>query len=272
MSITLIHTLAQAEAAEAAAATGFPWPVIIILGIFVIIAIVLLIPSKKKIESDKDDKKKLTDKDDKKQLKVEHDGEDTESDKVHMSLAEIKDSKRQAVSENHTKDELRELRKERRAATQTAKAIHDRENMAASDEEEDVEEVEELEETAEVSGETEASAEDTNLSAETEDNEKDKITAPIDDIITKTDAGASDVFASLIGSTSKSEMDLEFDEPAGDSDTSSGDVFFPMLGSKLIPLNELTAAAAADDNNEGVSLLDGLTKKIADKAEKKTLA
>ena len=258
MSIALIHTLAQAEAA---AAGGFPWVIVIILGVFVILGIALIIPSRnKQIESDKDDKKKLPEKDDKKLLKTENDGEETESDKAHMSLAEIKDAKRQTVSENHTKDELRELRKERRAATQTANAIHERENMAKSDDEEDEEEI---------SSDTEIETEDTNLSAETEDNEKDKITAPIDDIITKTDAGASDVFASLFGNKSNSEMNLEFDEPMGDSETDSGDVFFPMLGSKLIPLNELTAAAAADDNNDGVSLLDGLTKKIADNAEKK---
>lgn len=253
MSTALFNTLAQVTDA---AAGGNPWLILgIIFGVMLLVAIYLLIPhkSQKSLEDEKESQKKSADKDDSsKTNRALTDGED----KSKLSLAELKESKRAAVSENRSKDELRELRKERRAATQTANAIHDREEIAH--EEEDV---------------AEDSGEELLTKTEAEDAEKDKMTAPIDDILTNSEAGASDVFASLFGTNKSENHSLKFDDIIGESSTPSNDACFPTLGSKLIPLNELMAAAAADeDNPEGSNLLDGLTEKIAGKAEKKTLA
>ncbi len=246
--MSLINLLAQA-------AGGPNWILIIgIVVVFVVVAVVLLIPSKhSKIgaENDKalkgDDTKALTDGDDK-----------------EKSLAEIKESKRATVSDSKSKDEMRELRKERRAATQTEKAIQEREEKEAG--ELDADAAEALEKAARAEAEAKADAE----------AELEKMTAPIDDIITKSDADVGDVLASLFGNSEKSSgfSDLNFDDVIGQEIKTEGPVF-PTLGSALIPLNELTAAAAAsesesDDSGKALSPLDEINQKLAEKAEKKT--
>lgn len=249
MSTALFNTLAQV--AESASG-GNPWIILgIIFGVMLLVAIYLLIPQKniKSLNKD-DDQKKLPDQGDSSKGNLAlTDGED----KSKLSLAELKESKRASVSEKHSKDELRELRKERRAATQTANAIHEREENAH---EEEVEE---------------DSGEELLTETEAAESEKDKMTAPIDDILTNSEAGASDVYASLFGTKKTEENSLKFDDIIDDSQAPADGAFFPMLGSKLIPLNELMAAAAEENPQEGASLLDGLTEKIAATAEKKTL-
>ena len=247
--MSLINLLAQA-------AGGPNWILIIgIVVVFVVVAVILLIPSKQSkigAENDKalkgDDTKALTD------------GSDKEK-----SLAEIKESKRATVSDSKSKDEMRELRKERRAATQTEKAIQEREEKEAG--ELDADAAEALEKAARAEAEAKADAE----------AELEKMTAPIDDIITKSDADVGDVLASLFGNSEKKSSgfsDLNFDDVIGQEIKTEGPVF-PTLGSALIPLNELTAAAAAsesesDDSNTALSPLDEINQKLAEKAEKKT--
>ena len=110
MSTTLFNTLAQVTEA---ASSGNPWIILaIIFGVMLLLGIYLLIPhkSQKALEDEKESQKKLADKgDSSKANRALTDGEDTSK----LSLAELKESKRAAVSENRSKDELRELRKER---------------------------------------------------------------------------------------------------------------------------------------------------------------
>ena len=248
MSTALFNTLAQAEAA-----TGTnPLLIIgIILGLLLIVVIFLLIQRKsnKALENLDETQKKLPG-------KAETTGQPAlagPDDKSKLSLAELKESKRTAVSDSHSKDELRELRKERRAATQTANAIHDREEAALDDHSE----------AAEDSSHEESAAADA---------ENDKMTAPINDILTNSDAGASDVFASLFGTNKSNDNSLKIDDIIEETEKPADDAVFPMLGSKLIPLDQLMAAAAGEEiNPDTANMLEGLSKTIPDMAEKKTL-
>lgn len=238
----------------AQAAGGPNWYLIIgIIVVFVVVAIVLLIPSKQsKIGAENEKSLKGDD------VKALPDGDDKDK-----SLAEIKESKRATVSDSKSKDELRELRKERRAATQTEKAIQEREEKEGNDSL-DVDAEKALEKAAKAEAEAKADAE----------AELEKMTAPIDDIITKSDADVGDVLASLFGNNEKSSgfSDLNFDDVIGQEIKPEGPVF-PTLGSALIPLNELTAAAAeseSEDSGKTLSPLDEISQKLAEKAEKKT--
>ncbi len=253
--MSLVQLLAQA-------AGGPNWVLIIgIVVVFVVVAIVLLIPSKQ-AKLDADAKKALKDESGEKKALPEGD------DKDQKSLAEIKESKRANVSDSKSKDELRELRKERRAATQTEKAIQEREEKEADDDAEssasdDIDAAEALKKAEQAEADAKADAE----------AELEKMTAPIDDIITKSDADVGDVLASLFGNNEKSTgfSDLNFDDVIGQEIKTEGTAF-PTLGSALISLTELTAAAEADDNSKAneVSPLDEISKKLAEKAEKKT--
>ena len=234
----------------AQAAGGPNWYLIIgIIVVFVVVAIVLLIPSKQSKIGAEDEKSLKGD-----DVKALPDGDDKDK-----SLAEIKESKRATVSDSKSKDELRELRKERRAATQTEKAIQEREEKEGNDSL-DVDAEKALEKAAKAEAEAKA--------------ELEKMTAPIDDIITKSDADVGDVLASLFGNNEKSSgfSDLNFDDVIGQEIKPEGPVF-PTLGSALIPLNELTAAAAeseSEDSGKTLSPLDEISQKLAEKAEKKT--
>ena len=265
MSI-LMNMLAQVPEV---AANEPNWMILgIIIGIIVILAIFLLIPLKPdKALGSEEPKKSLDDEDSKRKALPD------DSDDKQLSLAEIKGAKRAAVSENKSKDEMRELRKERRAATQTANAIHEREEAAKrSEESEEVEEIEEpvSQEIDEVQDSTSSELLSEASGSEAEDSEKDKLTAPIDDILTNSEAGTSDVFASLFGNSVSDEGGLKFDGVVSETPNASDGSVFPTLGSKLIPLNELMAAAEEKDEPP-INPLDELTKKLADKAEKKTL-
>ena len=249
--MSLVQFLAQA-------AGGPNWVLIIgIIVVFVIVAIVLLIPSKRSALDA--DAKKVLDADSKKALP---EGDD----KDQKSLAEIKESKRATVSESKSKDEMRELRKERRASAQTEKAIQEREEKEAESDSEspashDIDAAEALKKAEQAEAEAKADAE----------AELEKMTAPIDDIITKSDADVGDVLASLFGNNEKSSGfgDLNFDDVIGQEIKTEGTAL-PTLGSALISLNELTAAAEAEEDKSNVSPLDEISKKLAEKAEKKT--
>ena len=263
MSLNVLFAEAEvAQAADMAQAGGPNWVLIIgIAVVFVVLACLLLIPSKKAIGED--DKKAIEDKSkDKPAL--------TDDDKDKKSLAEIKESKRANGSDSKSKDEMRELRKERRAATQTEKAIQEREDAKdAADAEKSVEESAEPDVDAAKALEKAEKAE-AEAKAEAED-EHEKMTAPIDDIITKSDADVGDVLSSLFGGSEKSALDdLNFDDVIGKEIEAPQGPVFPTLGSALIPLSELTAAADKAEKEE-LSPLDEISKKLAEKAEKKTL-
>ena len=252
MSI-LLNMLAQVPEM---AANEPNWMIIgIILGIMVILAIFLLIPLKLDNAVEAEESKKSLDDEGYKRKALP----DSSEDKQQLSLAEIKESKRAAVSENMSKDEMRELRKERRAATQTANAIHDREEAAKHA---DSEESEGADDSAvnDAAGQESADA-----AVESENN-----SLSANDLLTNSDAAASDVFASLFGSSGSDDGGLKFDGVVSETPNASDGAFFPTLGSKLIPLNELMAAAE-EKEEPATNPLDELTKKLADTAEKKTL-
>ena len=104
------------------------WTLIaIIAGIIAILAIAFLIPLKPAAIEDlskKDKQKALPDGDS--NVKSLED-KSLSVDKEKLSLAEIRENKRVAVSDEASKEDLRELRKSRRAATQTQNAVHHRE-------------------------------------------------------------------------------------------------------------------------------------------------
>lgn len=81
-------------------------------------------------------------------------------------------------------------------------------------------------------------------------------------------ADAGDMFATLFGDEAAKEP-ISFDDILGGcaSDVDDGTIF-PTLGSALIPLNEIEKAA--DDKSEPVDALDELTRRLSDRAEKKT--
>ena len=260
-----------------AQAAGPNWMTLgIIFGVMVLIfVILLLIPSgvdKSALESDKKKPKAIEDKTDKKALPAAD-----QTDKDKMSLAEIKEAKRASVSEDKSNEERRELRKERRAATQTANAIHERESSEhASDENKDEAKAEEKKSDTVVADNSseEKSAESkpetaTEKAVSSEEKAKsgdDKGSAAnidaVDEIISKADNDTGDVFASLFGGVIDS--DLSFDDITDVPKPENGSVF-PTLGSALIPLTDF-----AHDDDDGFDALSELTKRLEDKSEKKT--
>jgi len=217
-------------------AAGEPnWTLIIGIGIvFLVLLVLLLLPPKKTRAIEDGKKKAIQDK--------AADGASPEADrnKDQLSLAEIKEAKRTVVSDEKSKDEMRELRKERRAAVQTEKAVRGREEVAETEKE---------------------------AAAEAEEK-ADKGVNPFDDVLTNADSNAGDVFASLFGAGSKdSEFSLDADLGLA-SPSTEGKVAFPTLGSALIPLSDFAKDETAEAKEDP---LDELTKRLAAKAEKKTL-
>ena len=268
MSISTLY-LAQASAP----ATGDPnWLVIgILVGLFVVLAIVLMLPSKRAIADDSGKALEDPTKQDNAN-KIEN-----KTDKEKLSLAEIKEVRRESVSADKSKEELRELRKERRAATQTDKAVHERESEENAQSEKvkaavDSEKVSEKEDaTEEKKVETVQEKADEKPAEREPEKEEEKradeaITAPIDDVVIKSDTDANDVFNSLFGGSDLSE--LNFDD-LGSTSKPVDDTAFPTLGSALIPLSEITEANK-EAKKEEINPLDELTKRLAEKAEKKT--
>ena len=284
MSSITIHAVAQADqAAQAAQAAqaGPNWVLIgIIIGVVVILAIVFLIPNKKPAIEDKDKKDKLPAEGDKKALE--------DKSKEDLSLAEVKESKRAAVSEDKTKEELRELRKERRAATQTEKAVHDREQAAqdgadAGKSDADASKVEaaSADDTAKDVADAKADATDaakddaSKADAAKDDAAKDdaKDSKSLDgslgvanELLGKADADSADVFASLFGGG----KELDFDAEIGNSSNTADGPVIPTLGSALISLDDLTKAAEIDKEASGDDEFAGLAMFVGGSSEKKT--
>ncbi len=282
----------------------------IIFGIMAIIAILLVIPSKDvEALEDKEKKSKPALKfDDLKAIEDKDDKEES-VDKPRKSLAEIKVAKRAVVSEEKSKEELRELRKARRASAQTEKAIQKREVKEAEKSAKDAEkssddavivEEAEKEETQKVSvvaeeaeekaseaeAETVAAVDESEPVSETPDSQilemsglaeahdlsEEKSAEPnvqnSNEVMVDVTADTSDMFATLFGDDASHDS-LSFDEIERGNPTSVDDgTIFPTLGSALIPLNEIEKAA--EDKTEVVDALDELTRRLSDKAEKKT--
>ena len=248
-----------------------------IVGAFVILAIVLMFASKKRLGADKTPDKAIEDASGSKDA-----GAKALEDKEQLSLAEIKVAKREAVSADKSKEELRELRKERRAASQTDKAIHEREEAEekaketaeSSTEEKDDKKVEEKSETEEkvqeeaVASESDAKADEATDKGEEKAEEK-KSDDPLGDLFGQSSSDTGDVFASLFGSKNSS-LDIfgSSDFDVDDAPKASNATVFPTLGSALIPLEDLKKSAENSDSNP----LDELTKRLNEKAEKKTLS
>lgn len=293
----------QAQAEQTHAATQQPEPMpngepnMYVVGgiilVFVVLLVWLLLPSKKQLP---EDSSKALPKDDTKLQQKE--------EKAKLSLSEIKEAKRENVTAEMSKDELKALRKERRAATQTALAVIEREEKAAekADENEktdsDAEKAdnaaakadEKVSETVEKSDKTdsdkkdaetaetveksdETNSDDKKESATDEENQSEKkidideLTAPIDDILTRSSSAPDDIFASLFGSKDSDNSGLTFDNVEDDTETESAE--FPMLGSALISLSEMTKRA--QEAGSDADPLAELTKRLSEKAEKKTL-
>ena len=221
--------LGQVEAA------GEPnWTLIISIGAGFLILLVLLLLPPRKTKAIEDGKKKAIQDKSAGALSPEAD-----RNKDQLSLAEIKEAKRTVVSDEKSKDEMRELRKERRAAVQTEKAVRGREDAAETEKE-----------------------------AAVEAEKADKGVNPFDDVLTNADSNAGDVFASLFGTGSK-DSDFSLDADLGlASPSTEGKVAFPTLGSALIPLSDFAKDESAEAKEDP---LDELTKRLAAKAEKKTL-
>ena len=249
-----------------------------IVGAFVILAIVLMFASKKRLGADKTPDKAIEDASDSKDA-----GAKALEDKEQLSLAEIKVAKREAVSADKSKEELRELRKERRAASQTDKAIHEREEAeekaketaeSSTEEKDDDKKVEEKSETEEkvqeeaVASESDAKADEATDKGEEKAEEK-KSDDPLGDLFGQSSSDTGDVFASLFGSKNSS-LDIfgSSDFDVDSAPKASNATVFPTLGSALIPLDDLKKSAENSDSNP----LDELTKRLNEKAEKKTLS
>ncbi len=238
--------LAQADVAAQAADPN--WTLIIILGaVFVILVIFLLKPLKDKKAIDGDSAKALTG--NKKAISASDDVnlENYEEKKEQLSLAEIKAAKRQTADEM-SKEELRELRKERRAATQTEKAVKEHDD-------------------SEEKLDAEANADKVETSDASEQANKP---VNLDDVITKSDADTGDVFSSLFGDASD---DLSFGDDFGsDGDAEDDGTVIPTLGSALIPLDQLLKAAEEEGKSEKEALTDlSIEFPPVAPAEKKTL-
>ena len=302
----IIQAIADVQQVAGAVSDEPNWLVIgIILGIMVILAIVFMIPSKSQPmleDGDEDDEKKSLTGEKREALGAEETGEK----KDKLSLAEIKKEKRANVSEEKSKEELRELRRERRAATQTEKAVSERENAEDAESAKEVkaeaksepeaakveaekevepvkadetavsEAVKAAEEAARKAAEEAAEADRALKSAE---EEARKAREKLDEMARKTkelersleadvvsNAEPEDVFSSLFGDEDSS---LGFDDfSKSDSKPVEGTVF-PTLGSALIPLEQLSKAA--DEAEAEIDPFEELTKRMAAKAEKKTL-
>lgn len=304
----IIQAIADVQQVAGAVSNEPNWLVIgIILGIMVILAIVFIIPSKSQpmldADEDEDDEKKSLPGEKREALGAEEAGE------KKLSLAEIKKEKRANVSEEKSKEELRELRRERRAATQTEKAVSERENAedaeaaketkaeakseaaAKADEEVKAEEakVAEAAKAADTMSEAVKAAEEAARKAAEEAAEADRALKEAEEEARKarenlemalkskdlersleadvvSNSEPEDVFSSLFGDEDSS---LDFDEfSKADSKPVEGTVF-PTLGSALIPLDQL--AKAADEAEADIDPFEELTKRMAAKAEKKTL-
>lgn len=288
------------QAAEIAAEPN--WILIVsLVGAFVVLAILFLyVPTKKRLPSDTTTDKVIEDGSGAKDA-----GSKALEDKDRLSLAEIKVAKRETVSTDKSKEELRELRKERRAASQTDKAIHDREEAeekakeSAADPDEskadDVEaEKEEREDKAQATSEedvvdqsdttTETGATDktpeneasdkTSEESKVEDvSDEKKSSDSLDDILTQSSSDTGDIFASLFGTKGDAldmfgNADSSFDFAEDNAPKAANATIFPTLGSALIPLDDLQKSADESDANP----LDELTKRLNEKAEKKTLS
>lgn len=277
MSMIAITIATTADVAQIA--TNQPnWVICAIIVAFIVIAgIIFLIPSKHaEIEDhDKSARKALPeDKKEESETKIES------VDKDKMSLAEIKEAKRQSVSEEKSKEEMRKLRQERRATTQTQNAIHDREESEKQKAEEaaesdtkdtetpksDAKESSKTENDAAVTTKTEAESkadkaesdsEAGNKSDKPEDDTKDN-KADSNLLFASTSSGSDDIFADFFNNN-------DFDS---DDASSSNDAIIPTLGSALIPLEAMRAAAEASDDSE-MNLFDGFLS-LNDSAEKKT--
>lgn len=262
MSLNTIQTVAQAASAIDLASQEPNWLLIgIILGVMVILAIIFLIPSRSAQVLDDADKEK-------KSKSLEDKSKET------LSLSEIKTSKRAMVSEDKSKEELRELRRERRAQTQTEKAIHEREEAQMASEGVDLGEKasvsEKVAEVAEVADEKLAVE-----SVEAPESEKAEIEAafasPADDLLASSEADSSDVFASLFGESQEFSLD---DELGGGHAASEDDgTVIPTLGSALISLDVLTRAAEEEKAKSGEKEDDEFAgfAMFNDSSEKKTL-
>lgn len=278
MSTILDATLVMADTVPAEP----NWMIVVVIAaIFLGLVIFLILPRKKKLGDDSTEKQ-LTD--DKKKASSDADvrPENYEEKKENLSLAEIKAAKRQ-TADDMSKEELRELRKERRAATQTEKAMREHEDDKASPESsanKDVDEASGSVTSAVIGDETssqEGTAKEAAASAQDTKPESD-ITIDDENVVIKSDVDTKDVFASLFGDAPSSFEDpfASFNDPFSDASASEseadGPVFQQTLGSQLISLDALTKAAAEADAKSGEGSWEELTKRLVEKSEKKTLS
>lgn len=266
-----MNTILEATTMLAQAVASEPnWGLIgVIVAVLLIVIVALVFPKKKAIDEDKSDKK----------LPEEHTKKDAsdvnlenyEEKKEKLSLAEIKVAKRQ-TADDMSKEELRELRKERRAATQTEKAVREHEEGKDTAEESETKSTEHVSNTenkavgaseeiesskseaaseakstdasVETTHETsDASAAKSDVSADKDeaavaaDNQAENSEITIDDenVVIKSDVDTKDVFESLFGDTPASFDDpfAGFSDPFADTSDASGDDSAPVFQQTL---------------------------------------
>lgn len=127
---------------------------------------------------------------------------------------------------------------------------------------------EEAEAAAKALEEAEQAAREARKAAEAAAEKARDIEKLIDeDIVSDAEADSSDVFSSLFGGDGPS---LGFEDVAEKNEEAPAEAtFFPTLGSALIPLDQLSKAA--DEEEASIDPFEELTKRMAAKAEKKTL-
>ena len=250
--------------------------IIFIVGIFVIFGYLFFKTSKPEALEDKSENTSQ------KELPTENLKEEIKADaidKEKLSLAEIKEAKRQSVSEDKSKEEMRKLRQERRADTQTQNAIHNREEAEkhkAETETEDNSETPKDEKDLEIAksevktDDTDKNSEDQTVATDTEtDNDKDSEVADKKDDSKEEETSVGGLFDSAQASESEDIFAAFFDNNDFEDDSvASDDAIIPTLGSALIPLEAMRAAAEASEEGD-FGLFDGLLSN--DASEKKTL-
>jgi len=269
----MIVRLATLSAVEQAVSGDPNWALIILIVAIVLgLAIFLLKPSKDEKAIESDEQKKLSKP--KKKAALE-DGtskdislENYEEKKENLSLAEIKVAKRQ-TAEEMSKEELRSMRKQKRAATQTEKAVKDRADAEVKVEAEvkaDAE-VEAKEAVVAAEAETETKAVEAEVKADAEVEAKEAVVAaeveaePAKEAV---EAESKDVM-SMFSDDDDEDLFGSFDD---DDNPDVKRTVFPTLGSALISLDQLNKAAEAEEEADALS---ELTQRLKEKSEKKTL-
>lgn len=285
-----MNTILEATTMLAQAVANEPnWVLIgVIVAVLLIVIIALVFPKKKAIDEDKSDKKLPEDhtKKDASDVNLEN----YEEKKERLSLAEIKVAKRQ-TADDMSKEELRELRKERRAATQTEKAVREHEEGKDTAEEGEAKSTKRVSNTenkaVDASEEARASKSEAVSEAKSTEASAEKTEEAPDVSSTKenandVDADKAEVAVSADNKAENSEITIDDENVVIKSDVDTKDVFESLFGDAPASFDDPfagfsdpfadTSASSGDDSapvfqqtlGSQLISLDELTKAAAD--------